>query len=394
MTQLLIRLFIKRPEDTKEPAVRTAYGNLASIVGMACNILLCLGKLTAGTLFGSIAIMADALNNLSDASSNIVSLIGFRLASKAPDAEHPYGHARYEYLAGLVVSVTILAIGLSLGKESIGKVLHPTPVAFSWLSVAVLAASILVKLWMSGFNRKVGQLIGSETLLATAADSRNDVLTTSAVLLATVLCSLTGWDILDGLMGVAVAAFILWSGWGLVMDTLSPLLGETPSPELVEHIEQTVMSYPGVLGMHDLMVHDYGPGHQFASLHVEFPAETDPLSAHDVIDNIERDFLKKDNLQVTIHYDPIVTSDAQVGVLRSRLIEKVRRIDPQLSIHDLRIVPGETHTNVLFDLVFPAGYTGDQNAVLAEMCSFVTEQDPKYSCIIKLEQSYASAVQK
>ena len=394
MTQLLIRLFIKRPEDTKDPAVRTAYGNLASIVGMACNILLCLGKLTAGTLFGSIAIMADALNNLSDASSNIVSLIGFRLASKAPDAEHPYGHARYEYLAGLVVSVTILAIGLSLGKESIGKVLHPTPVAFSWLSVAVLAASILVKLWMSGFNRKVGQLIGSETLLATAADSRNDVLTTGAVLLATVLCSLTGWDILDGLMGVAVAAFILWSGWGLVMDTLSPLLGETPSPELVEHIEQTVMSYPGVLGMHDLMVHDYGPGHQFASLHVEFPAETDPLSAHDVIDNIERDFLKKDNLQVTIHYDPIVTSDAQVGVLRSRLMEKVRRIDPQLSIHDLRIVPGETHTNVLFDLVFPAGYTGDQNAVLAEMCSFVTEQDPKYSCIIKLEQSYASAVQK
>lgn len=394
MTQLLIRLFIKRPEDTKDPAVRTAYGNLASIVGMACNILLCLGKLTAGTLFGSIAIMADALNNLSDASSNIVSLIGFRLASKAPDAEHPYGHARYEYLAGLVVSVTILAIGLSLGKESIGKVLHPTPVAFSWLSVAVLAASILVKLWMSGFNRKVGQLIGSETLLATAADSRNDVLTTSAVLLATVLCSLTGWDILDGLMGVAVAAFILWSGWGLVMDTLSPLLGETPSPELVEHIEQTVMSYPGVLGVHDLMVHDYGPGHQFASLHVEFPAETDPLSAHDVIDNIERDFLKKDNLQVTIHYDPIVTSDAQVGVLRSRLMEKVRRIDPQLSIHDLRIVPGETHTNVLFDLVFPAGYTGDQNAVLAEMCSFVTEQDPKYSCIIKLEQSYASAVQK
>ena len=394
MTQLLIRLFIKRPEDTKDPAVRTAYGNLASIVGMACNILLCLGKLTAGTLFGSIAIMADALNNLSDASSNIVSLIGFRLASKAPDAEHPYGHARYEYLAGLVVSVTILAIGLSLGKESIGKVLHPTPVAFSWLSVAVLAASILVKLWMSGFNRKVGQLIGSETLLATAADSRNDVLTTSAVLLATVLCSLTGWDILDGLMGVAVAAFILWSGWGLVMDTLSPLLGETPSPELVEHIEQTVMSYPGVLGVHDLMVHDYGPGHQFASLHVEFPAETDPLSAHDVIDNIERDFLKKDNLQVTIHYDPIVTSDAQVGVLRSRLMEKVRRIDPQLSIHDLRIVPGETHTNVLFDLVFPAGYTGDQNAILAEMCSFVTEQDPKYSCIIKLEQSYASAVQK
>ena len=392
MTQLLIRCFIKRPDDVKDAAVRTAYGNLASLVGMACNILLCIGKLLAGTLFGSIAIMADALNNLSDASSNVVSLIGFRLAAKAPDAEHPYGHARYEYLAGLVVSVTILAIGLSLLKESALKVLHPTPVVFSWLSIGVLAASILVKLWLSGFNRAVGKKINSETLMATAADSRNDVLTTGAVLLSTILCSLTGYGIIDGIMGVGVAAFILWSGWGLVMDTLSPLLGESPSPELVEHIERTVMSYPGVLGMHDLMVHDYGPGHQFASLHVEFPAETDPLTAHDVIDNIENDFLKKDRLQVTIHYDPIVTADASVGVLRARLQEHARQLDPQLSIHDLRIVPGDSHTNVLFDLVFPAGYTGDIDQMLAKMCQFVKEQDPKYCCVVKVEQSYASAL--
>jgi len=392
MTQFLIRCFIKRPDDVKDAAVRTAYGNLASLVGMACNILLCIGKLLAGTLFGSIAIMADALNNLSDASSNVVSLIGFRLAAKAPDAEHPYGHARYEYLAGLVVSVTILAIGLSLLKESALKVLHPTPVAFSWLSIGVLAASILVKLWLSGFNRTVGKKINSETLMATAADSRNDVLTTGAVLLSTILCSLTGYGIMDGIMGVGVAAFILWSGWGLVMDTLSPLLGESPSPELVEHIERTVMSYPGVLGMHDLMVHDYGPGHQFASLHVEFPAETDPLTAHDVIDNIENDFLKKDRLQVTIHYDPIVTADASVGVLRARLQEHARQLDPQLSIHDLRIVPGDSHTNVLFDLVFPAGYTGDIDQMLAKMCQFVKEQDPKYCCVVKVEQSYASAL--
>ena len=392
MTQFLIRCFIKRPDDVKDAAVRTAYGNLASLVGMACNILLCIGKLLAGTLFGSIAIMADALNNLSDASSNVVSLIGFRLAAKAPDAEHPYGHARYEYLAGLVVSVTILAIGLSLLKESALKVLHPTSVAFSWLSIGVLAASILVKLWLSGFNRAVGKKINSETLMATAADSRNDVLTTGAVLLSTVLCSLTGYGIIDGIMGVGVAAFILWSGWGLVMDTLSPLLGESPSPELVEHIERTVMSYPGVLGMHDLMVHDYGPGHQFASLHVEFPAETDPLTAHDVIDNIENDFLKKDRLQVTIHYDPIVTADASVGVLRARLQEHARQLDPQLSIHDLRIVPGDSHTNVLFDLVFPAGYTGDIDQMLAKMCQFVKEQDPKYCCVVKVEQSYASAL--
>ena len=392
MTQFLIRCFIKRPDDVKDAAVRTAYGNLASLVGMACNILLCIGKLLAGTLFGSIAIMADALNNLSDASSNVVSLIGFRLAAKAPDAEHPYGHARYEYLAGLVVSVTILAIGLSLLKESALKVLHPTPVAFSWLSIGVLAASILVKLWLSGFNRAVGKKINSETLMATAADSRNDVLTTGAVLLSTILCSLTGYGIMDGIMGVGVAAFILWSGWGLVMDTLSPLLGESPSPELVEHIERTVMSYPGVLGMHDLMVHDYGPGHQFASLHVEFPAETDPLTAHDVIDNIENDFLKKDRLQVTIHYDPIVTADASVGVLRARLQEHARQLDPQLSIHDLRIVPGDSHTNVLFDLVFPAGYAGDIDQMLAKMCQFVKEQDPKYCCVVKVEQSYASAL--
>ena len=392
MTQFLIRCFIKRPDDVKDAAVRTAYGNLASLVGMACNILLCIGKLLAGTLFGSIAIMADALNNLSDASSNVVSLIGFRLAAKAPDAEHPYGHARYEYLAGLVVSVTILAIGFSLLKESALKVLHPTPVAFSWLSIGVLAASILVKLWLSGFNRAVGKKINSETLMANAADSRNDVLTTGAVLLSTILCSLTGYGIIDGIMGVGVAAFILWSGWGLVMDTLSPLLGESPSPELVEHIERTVMSYPGVLGVHDLMVHDYGPGHQFASLHVEFPAETDPLTAHDVIDNIENDFLKKDRLQVTIHYDPIVTADASVGVLRARLKEHARQLDPRLSIHDLRIVPGDSHTNVLFDLVFPAGYTGDIDQMLAKMCQFVKEQDPKYCCVVKVEQSYASAL--
>ena len=356
MTQLLIRLFIRHPDNPQDPHTRAAYGNLASIVGMVCNVLLCLGKLAVGTLFGSIAIMADALNNLSDASSNIVSLVGFKLASRAPDAEHPFGHARYEYLAGLVVSVTVLGIGFSLLKESVVKVLHPTAVQFSLLTVAVLVASILVKLWMSSFNRTIGRTIGSE-------------------------------------MGVGVAVFILISGWGLVMDTLSPLLGERPSDDLVDHIEQTVMSYPGVLGMHDLMVHDYGPGHQFASLHVELPAEQDPLDAHDLIDNIERNFMKNDHLMVTIHYDPIVTSDAAVGVLRTRLTEKLRQLNPALSLHDLRIVPGKTHTNVLFDLVLPAGYAGDKVELLTQMEQFIKEQDPTYNCIIKVEQSYTAAHQ-
>ena len=393
MTQFLIRCFIKRPDDVKDAAVRTAYGNLASLVGMACNILLCIGKLLAGTLFGSIAIMADALNNLSDASSNVVSLIGFRLAAKAPDAEHPYGHARYEYLAGLVVSVTILAIGLSLLKESALKVLHPTPVAFSWLSIGVLAASILVKLWMSALNKHIGIAIESETLLATAADARNDVITTAAVLAATILTKLTGFDRIDGLMGLGVAVFILYSGAMLVKDTIDPLLGAAPDPELVEHIEKKALSYPGVLGMHDLMVHDYGPGHQFASLHVELPAEQDPLDAHDLIDNIERNFMKNDHLMVTIHYDPIVTSDAAVGVLRTRLTEKLRQLNPALSLHDLRIVPGKTHTNVLFDLVLPAGYAGDKVELLTQMEQFIKEQDPTYNCIIKVEQSYTAAHQ-
>lgn len=392
MTQLLIRLFVRHPDDTKNAAVRTAYGNLASLVGMACNLLLCLGKLAAGTLFGSIAIMADALNNLSDASSNVVSLVGFRLAAKGPDEKHPYGHARYEYLAGLVVCVTILAIGLSLLKESVLKVLHPTAVVFSWLSVGVLAASIGVKLWMSRFNKTIGQRINSETLMATAADSRNDVLTTSAVLLSTVLSHLTGWDVLDGLMGVAVAAFILWSGWGLMMDTLSPLLGESPSPELVEHIEHTVMSYPGVLGVHDLMVHDYGPGHQFASLHIEFPAEADPLEAHDIIDNIERDFHDNDNIHLVIHYDPIQTGDRAVGTLRTWMEGQLQTISPQLSMHDFRTVRGPTHTNLIFDVVVPAGFSlGDEalRARIQQLAQQKNTEEMKYYTVVTVDHSYA-----
>ena len=391
MTDLLLRLFVKHASDTSDPAVRAGYGRLAGVTGIVCNLLLFALKLLAGTISGSVSITADAVNNLSDASGSIVTLVGFKLASRPADDEHPYGHARMEYLSGLAVAVLILVIGVELVKSSVGKILHPEAVEFSALIVVILVCSILVKLWMAVFNRKLGRRIGSAALTAAAADSRNDVLTTGAVLISTVVCSLTGWARLDGIMGVAVAAFILWSGWGLVMDTLSPLLGESPSPELVEHIEQTVMGYPGVLGMHDLMVHDYGPGHQFASLHIEFPAETDPLKAHDVIDNIENDFIKRDGLQVTIHYDPIVTTDAAVGVLRTRLMEKARQLDPCLSIHDLRIVPGDTHTNVLFDLEFPAGYTGNKDEMLAAMCQFVHEQDPKYSCVVKVEQSYASA---
>ncbi len=388
MTKLIFRLFL-RDRDAAAPGGRQAYGRVASAVGIACNLLLFLGKFLVGTVFGSIAITADAMNNLSDASSSVVSLIGFRLAAKPADEDHPYGHARYEYLAGLCVSVMILVIGVTLLRESVLKVLAPEPVGFSLLSIGVLAASIAVKLWLSVFNRTVGELIDSDTLRATAADSRNDVISTGAVLLSTVLCRATGLAVIDGVMGLAVAVFILYSGVQLVRDTLSPLLGETPDPELVRHIERTVLSYPGVLGVHDLMVHDYGPGHQFASLHVEFAAEADVLDAHDVIDTIERDLLRRDRLLVTIHYDPIVTADSAVADIRGYLTDVLQGIDPVLSLHDLRIVPGATHTNILFDLVLPAGYKGEASAVIARLRQAARIKNENYFCVIKVEQSYA-----
>ena len=393
MTQFLIRRFIRHPNDPQDPATRTAYGNLASGVGMACNLLLCLGKLLAGTLFGSIAIMADALNNLSDASSNVVSLIGFRLAAKAPDAEHPYGHARYEYLAGLVVSVTILGIGFSLLKESVVKVFHPTPVAFSWLSVGVLAASILVKLWMSRLNRQIGTAIDSETLLATAADARNDVITTAAVLAATILTKLTGFVRIDGLMGIGVAAFILYSGAMLVKDTINPLLGAAPDSDLVEHIEKKALSYPGVLGVHDLMIHDYGPGSRLVSFHLEMDAKDDVMHSHDVIDRIERDLLVEDGLIATIHFDPVVTGDPHADELKAFLQCEVEELAPLANIHDLRIVPGPTQTNLNFECAVPAEYMTDKQhrgvKLVNALRNAVQAKWPDHFCVIKLEPDYA-----
>ena len=294
LIQLLIRTFVKNYKSTADRAVRTAYGNLACIVSVVCNLLLAGGKIAVGVLTGSVAITADGMNNLSDASSNVVSLVGFKLGARPADSEHPYGHARYEYLAGLAVSVMILGIGVELLKESFAKVLHPTEVAFSWLMVAVLIASILVKLWMSRLNRQIGTAIDSETLLATAADARNDVITTAAVLAATILTKLTGFARIDGLMGIGVAAFILYSGAMLIKDTINPLLGAAPDSDLVEHIEKKALSYPGVLGVHDLMIHDYGPGSRLVSFHLEMDAKDDVMHSHDVIDRIERDLLVQD----------------------------------------------------------------------------------------------------
>ena len=303
MTEWLVRKFVKNHDDVENPRVRTAYGTFASIVCIACNIVLCAAKGAIGAAAGSVAIVADALNNLSDASSNIISLFGFKLASKPADAEHPYGHGRFEYLSGLAVAVLILIIGVELVRSSFEKILSPEPVEFSIAIVAVLALSILVKLWMALFNKRIGTRINSNTLMATAADSRNDVIATAAVLAATLASEFLGID-LDGWAGLAVGAFIIYSGAELVRDTVDPLLGKAPDPEFVQHIYRKITSYPGVLDTHDLIVHDYGPGRRFASAHVEMAAEMDPLKSHDIIDNIEEAFREEENILLVLHYDP------------------------------------------------------------------------------------------
>lgn len=393
MTGFLIRTFIKDHTQKQSVKVRTAYGRLAGVVGIVCNLLLFAAKFLVGTLFGSISISADAVNNLSDASSSIVSLVGFKLASKPADAEHPYGHARFEYLAGLAVAVMVLVIGLEMAQGSVEKILSPQPVEFSWLTVAVLVGSILVKLWLAHFNKTLGNAIDSSTLLATAADSRNDVLSTGAVLLALVVGHLFQLT-LDGWMGLFVALFILYSGANLVKETLDPLLGQAPDEGMVRAIHDKIMSYPGVLGTHDLIVHDYGPGQQFASAHVEMAAEEDVMKSHDVIDSIERDFWENDGLHVVIHLDPVVTAAGRVGNVRHWLADLVKGIDSRLTIHDLRMVEGPTHTNLIFDCVIPAEFPLSEGELKQQIKDAVRKENPRYFCVITVDRSYACIPKK
>lgn len=392
MTEWLVRHFVRMSEQTDDPAVRMRYGQFAGIVGIICNVMLCLGKGAIGLVSGSVSIVADAVNNLSDAASNIVSLLGFKLASRPADPEHPYGHGRYEYLAGLVVAALVLAIGINLAWSSVQKIIAPSPTEFSGALVAVLALSIAVKLWMAAFNRSIGRRINSDTLEATAVDSRNDVISTAAVLACACISRATGVD-LDGWAGLAVGAFICWSGVGLLRDTVSPLLGQAPSPELVEHIHDKILSYPGVLGTHDLMVHDYGPGRQFASAHVEMAAEADPLESHDLIDNIEQDFKMEDGLIVTLHYDPIVTDDPEVRDMRHWISHAVEEIDPRITVHDLRCVPGPTHTNVIFDCVRPVGSALSADELRERVARLVQGHYPRTIAKITVDESYVSSRQ-
>ena len=352
MTDLLLRLAVKPGEDPKSKHARAAVGKLSGIVGILCNLLLFAGKLTVGTLAASVSITADAMNNLSDATSSIVTLVGFKLAEKPADAEHPYGHARFEYLSGLAVAAMIVVIGFELAKTSVQKILSPTPVEFGLVTAGVLIGSILVKLWLSLFNGKLGSLIDSATLKATAADSRNDVISTAAVLAAALVEHITTWQI-DGFVGLAVALFILWSGWGLAKETISPLLGEPADPELRETIADFIQSEPKVLGFHDLMVHDYGPGQRFASLHVEMDKNEDALECHEIIDDLERACYREYDIHLVIHYDPVVANDPAVERMRKLVTAILHVKDPRMSIHDFRMVPGAGHTNLIFDVALP-----------------------------------------
>ena len=361
MTRLLLRLFVKEPDT---PDGRARIGSLAGTVGIICNLLLFLGKVIAGTLAGSVAIAADGWNNLTDAASSIVTVLGFRFSRKPADAHHPYGHARAEYLSGLCVAVLILFIGVELAKSSVSKILAPEPVEFTGLTLAVLLGSIGMKLWMSLFVGRLGRIIGSKTLAATAADSRNDVIATAAVLLSCMIGRFFHISI-DGWSGLAVAAFILWSGYGIARETMSALLGEQADGELVGKIEALVLRHRGILGIHDLLVHDYGPGRCFASAHVELRADEDPLVCHEIIDHLECDALEELNVHLVIHHDPVAVDDAEWGRLRDVTESVVAGIDGGMSVHSFRLVRGRGMPRIVFDLAVPYGV--DQENVRREL---------------------------
>lgn len=388
MTEFIVKKFVKNHADIKDSAVRAAYGKLAGFVGIICNIILFAAKITVGTIAASVSITADAVNNLSDASSSIISLVGFKLAERPADEDHPYGHGRYEYLSALTVAVIILVIGVELFKSGVEKILSPEKADLSVATVVVLILSILMKLWMMLFNRKLGKRINSGSLIATAADCRNDVVTTGAVLLASVISHYSGFE-LDGMVGVAVAVFILISGLGLIKETINPMLGTAPDEEFVEKVREKILSYEGVIGMHDLIIHDYGPCRRFASVHVEMAAEEDVLLSHDVIDNIELDFKNNEGLHLVIHFDPILTKNPLTNDIRAQVERAVKEIDERLSIHDLRVVPGNTHTNIVFDCVRPHSVDIKSKELVRLIDEKVKTIDEKYNCVITIDDSFA-----
>lgn len=388
MTNLLIRLFVKDPHNTASPTVRRAYGTMVSVVGIVLNLLLAAGKFTVGLLFGAISVQADAVNNLSDAGSQIISLISFKIAAKPADHDHPFGHARIEYVASMIVSFLVLLIGWELLSGSIDKVLSPAAeTVFSWVSVVVLAVSVVVKLWLCFFNRKVAGRIDSGVMRATAADSLSDAAATTAVLIATLVYRFTGFDP-DAYMGILVALFILWAGIKILGETKNSILGERPSEELVAEIKTVVEDFrdAGVIGLHDLAVHNYGPGRIMASLHVEVDGDMDIYKSHDVIDRIERRLRMECGMIATVHMDPVAVRDPAVAALREIAEAEARAIDPRLTLHDFRIVPGDTHTNLIFDVVAPFELAVADDALRTDLADRIHVADDHLFAVITVDR--------
>jgi cation diffusion facilitator family transporter len=387
MVNQIIKLFIKDYANIGDVNVREKYGKLAGIVGILTNLLLFVMKISTGLIFNSISIIADAVNNFADAGSSVITLVGFKLAGTPADKKHPFGHARYEYIAGLIVSFAILIIGLQLIKTSIHKILNPEPVTFSYLTIFILVVSISIKLWQSYFNKTVGGMINSLALIATAADSRNDVISTSAVLISAIVSELSGWQ-LDGYMGAGVALFIIYSGYSLIRETISPLLGTVPDKELVEQIQQKINSYEGIIGHHNLIVHDYGPGRCFASVHAEVPLEQDIMVSHDIIDQMEADFLYELNLPMVIHMDPIDTNDERTRDLYGHLKDILHNIAAEAELHDFRVVMGPKHSNLIFDVVIDFDFPTSDEELSQQIANSVKQFNESYRTVIKINRSF------
>ncbi len=385
MTELIRRLFIQNYQNIEDPLVRAKHGSVAGAVGIVTNLLLAAMKIAMGALFGAIAIIADGINNLADSLSSIITLIGFRLSAQQADEEHPYGHGRMEYIAAMLISMMMVVVGFTLVQESFPKIWTPEEASSSPLLFAVLLLSIAMKLWQGLFYRSMGKIIGSDTLRANFRDSINDVISTTAVLIALLLTPLIGYNA-DGLMGTAVALFIMYSGVMLMKDTIQPLLGEGADAELTARVKEEILSYEGVLGVHDLIVHNYGPGRAFASVHVEVPAERDLLESHDLIDNIEREIHQKLGLQLSIHMDPLATNDPELDALRIELRELLAPYGERVAYHDLRLVRGTTHTNMLFDLLVPFGFSLSDEDLKQEVDQKIRNIHPDFFTVITVDK--------
>lgn len=385
MTTLLCKLFVKNWQDTKSPAVRRAYGTMASAVGIAANLLLSLVKLAAGILSGAISITADAVNNLSDAGSQVISLVSFKVASKPADRDHPFGHARIEYVSSMIVSFLILTVGVELLRESIGQILFPSPISFSFPVFLILALSVAVKLWLSFFNRRLASKMDSEVMRATSADSLSDAIATGAVLISGLIAWKTGWQI-DGYMGVVVAVIILIAGIRVLNDTKNSILGRAPSPETMESIAKLAEEYPEILGIHDMVVHSYGPGNIIASFHAEVDGSANVFETHDVIDLVEKRLWSELGIRATVHMDPIVTDDERIQTLREQTLASVRTVDPHLGIHDFRFVEGKTHSNLIFDVTAPFELKLSDEELKQKISLEISLLNPNYFAVITVDR--------